>query len=107
VISSLLILALALLFDVTAIASIGSAVALAIFALVTIAHMRMRKETGASMIVLVLALTGTIVAILLFSWFTLLTSPQTFAILVGTIILAWVVEAVWRSINKKREVQAD
>jgi hypothetical protein len=37
----------------------------------------------------------------------LLTSPQTFAILVGTIILAWVVEAVWRSINKKREVQAD
>jgi amino acid transporter len=107
VISALLILALALLFDVTAIASIGSAVALAIFALVTIAHMRMRKETGASMIVLVLALTGTIVAILLFSWFTLLTSPQTFAILVGTIILAWVVEAVWRSINKKREVQAD
>ena len=107
VISALLILALALLFDVTAIASIGSAVALAIFALVTIAHMRMRKETGASMIVLVLALTGTIVAILLFSWFTLLTSPQTFAILVGTIILAWVVEAVWRSINKKREVQSD
>ena len=107
VISSLLILALALLFDVTAIASIGSAVALAIFALVTIAHMRMRKETGASMIILVLALVGTIVAILLFSWFTLLTSPQTFAILVGTIILAWVIEAVWRSINKKREVQTD
>jgi amino acid transporter len=107
VISSLLILALALLFDVTAIASIGSAVALAIFALVTIAHMRMRKETGASMIILVLALTGTIVAILLFAWFTLLTSPQTFAILVGTIILAWVVEAVWRYVNKKREVQTD
>jgi amino acid transporter len=107
VISSLLILALALMFDVTAIASIGSAVALAIFALVTIAHMRMRKETGASMFVLVLALIGTILAILLFCWYTLQTSPQTFAILVGTIVLAWVVEWVWRSINKKREVQAD
>ena len=43
-ISSLLILALALLFDVTAIASIGTAVALAIFALVTIAHLRMTER---------------------------------------------------------------
>jgi amino acid transporter len=104
VISSLLILALALLFDVTAIASIGSAVALAIFALVTIAHLRMTKETGASKIVLALALFATSLAILLFCWYTLRTAPQTFAILVGTIILAWVVEAVWRSISK-REVK--
>ena len=59
------------------------------------------------MFVLVLALIGTILAILLFSWFTLSTSPQTFAILVGTIILAWVVEGVWRYIDKKREVQTD
>lgn len=107
VISALLILALALLFDVTAIASIGSAVALAIFALVTIAHMKMRKETGASMFILILALIGTIVAILLFSWFTLLTSPQTFAILVAIIILAWVIEGIWRAMDKKREVRAE
>ena len=105
VISSLLILALALLFDVTAISSIGSAVALAIFALVTIGHMRMRKETGASLFMLILALIATTLAILLFAWYTLLTSPQTFAILVVTIILAWVVEAIWRSISK-REVKA-
>jgi amino acid transporter len=105
VISSLLILALALLFDVTAISSIGSAVALAIFALVTIGHMRMRKETGASLFVLILALIATTLAILLFAWYTLLTAPQTFAILIVTIILAWVVEAVWRAISK-REVKA-
>jgi amino acid transporter len=105
VISSLLILALALLFDVTAISSIGSAVALAIFALVTIGHMRMRKETGASLFVLILALIATTLAILLFAWYTLLTAPQTFAILVVTIILAWVVEAIWRAISK-REVKA-
>ena len=104
VISALLILALALLFDVTAIASIGSAVALAIFVLVTIGHMRMRKETSASMIMLILALISTSLAILLFAWYTLLTSPQTFAILVAIIILAWVVEAIWRSISK-REVE--
>jgi amino acid transporter len=106
VISALLIIALALLFDVTAIASIGSAVALAIFALMTIAHLRMAKDTGASKAILVLALITTSLAILLFAWYTLLTSPQTFAILVATIILAWVVEAVWRSISK-REVKTD
>ncbi len=104
VISALLILALALLFDVTAIASIGSAVALAIFALVTIAHMRMAKDTEASQAVLAVALLSTILAILLFCWYTLLTSPQTFAILVATIMLAWVVEAVWRYMSK-REVK--
>jgi NADH:ubiquinone oxidoreductase subunit K len=81
-------------------------VALAIFALITVAHIRMRKETGASLFMLILALTGTIVAILLFSWYTLQTAPQTFAILVATIILAWVVEGVWRYISK-REVKPD
>ncbi len=102
VISALLILALALLFDVTAIASIGSAVALAIFALVTVAHLRMANETGASKLILILALIGTTLAILLFSWYTLITSPQTFAILVATIALAWIVEAIWRSISRRK-----
>jgi hypothetical protein len=104
VISALLILALALLFDVTAIASIGSAVALSIFALMTVAHLRMSKETGASRAILILALITTSLAILLFAWYTLQTSPQTFAILVVTIILAWVVEAIWQRISK-RQVQ--
>jgi amino acid transporter len=104
VISALLIIALAVLFDVSAIASIGSAVALAIFALVTIAHLRMANETGASKPVLYLALVATSLAILLFCWYTLITAPQTFAILVATIILAWVVEAIWRWYSK-REVK--
>jgi amino acid transporter len=107
VISSILILALALLFDVAAIASIGSAVALAIFTLITIAHLRMTKETGASKIVLVFSLIGTVLAILLFCWNTLITSPQTFAILVATIILAWVVEAIWRAISRREVVPED
>ena len=105
VISALLVIILAVLFDVTAIASIGSAVALAIFVLITIAHLRMTNETKASRAVLYLALIATSLAILLFCWYTLITAPQTFAILVATIILAWVVEAVWRSISK-REVAA-
>ena len=104
VISSLLIILLAVFFDVTAIASIGSAVSLAIFALLTIAHIRLADETKASKLILYIALVATTLAILLFCWYTLLTAPQTFVILVATIILAWVVEAVWRAISKKREV---
>jgi hypothetical protein len=46
VISALIILAMALLLNVGAIASIGSAVALAIFALVTVADLRRANETG-------------------------------------------------------------
>ncbi len=101
VISALLIILLAIFFDVTAIASIGSAVSLAIFALLTVAHLRLSNETGASKLILYVALVATIVAILLFCWYTLITAPQTFAILVVTIILAWVVEAVWRNISKR------
>lgn len=100
-ISSLLVIILALLFDVSAIASIGSAVALAIYALLTVAHLRMADETGASQLMLYLALFTTSVAILLFAWYTWITSPQTFAILVATIILAWVVEAIWRWYSKR------
>ena len=40
------IILLVVLFDLSAIASIGSAVALGIFALVTIGHLRIRAETG-------------------------------------------------------------
>ncbi len=90
------------LFDVAAIASIGSAVALAIYVLITIAHLRMAGETGASRAILVLALIATSVAILLFAWYTLRTEPELFAILVATIILAWVAEAIWRAISKRR-----
>jgi hypothetical protein len=102
VISAILILLMANLFDVTAIASIGSAVALVIYVLITIAHLRMVNETKASRPILYLALIATSLAILLFAWYTLLTSPQTFAILVATIILAWVIEAVWQRISKRR-----
>lgn len=102
VISALAIILLALLFDVSAIASIGSAVALAIFVLITIAHLRMAGETQASKAVLWVALGLTVLAILLFAVNTLLTAPQTFVILVATIILAWLVEWVWQRISKRQ-----
>jgi hypothetical protein len=49
---------LALGFDLTAIASIGSAVALLVFMLVTAAHFRVRSQTGARLGLLVAAIGG-------------------------------------------------
>ena len=51
-------LVLALVFKLDAIASIGSAVALVIFTMITSAHLRIRAETGASLPMLVAAIVG-------------------------------------------------
>ncbi len=100
--SAVLILLMANLMDVSAIASVGSAVALTIYVLVTIAHLRMRKDTGASRVLLWTALAATLVAIILFAVYTLQNDPKTFVALAVTIVLAWVVEAIWRAISKRR-----
>ena len=49
-------LVLAVAFDLSSIASIGSAIALVVFTLVTVGHIRARGETGARLPVLLLAL---------------------------------------------------
>lgn len=100
-ISAALIILVAVFFSLDAIASVGSAVVLALFVLVTIGHMRMVRETQASMAVLWIALVMTSLAILLFAVYTLVTDPATFVFLVATIVLAWVVEAVWKGISKR------
>jgi len=102
-IASVITLIVANLFDMAAIASLGSAVALAIYILITIAHLRMVNETKASRPVLIVALIATSVAILVFGWYTLFTDPQFFVILLASIILAWVVAAVWRAISKRQQ----
>lgn len=102
-ISAALTLVVANIFNLAAIASLGSAVALAIFALITIAHLRMADETKASRPVLIVALLTCLVAILLFVWYTIETEPQFFAILLVTIVLAWVVEWIWRRVSKRQQ----
>jgi len=108
-ISAAFILLMANFFDVTAIASVGSAVALTMFALISVAHLRLRKETGASPIILWLGLAATLVAIVLFAVYTLQNDPRTFIVLAVTIVLAWVVEAIWRTISRRRiaKIQGD
>ena len=63
---------LAVLFNLDAIASIGSAVALLIFTFITAAHFRVRAETGASAAVLTLAIASAGVVLVTFVFTTLI-----------------------------------
>ncbi|MFE1901300.1 APC family permease [Streptomyces yangpuensis] len=65
-------LVLAVAFKLEAIASIGSAVALLIFVLITAAHFRVRKETGASPAILGLAITAAGAVLVTFVFTTLI-----------------------------------
>jgi amino acid transporter len=88
-------LVLAVGFDLSSIASIGSAIALAIFMLVTAAHLRVRRETGARTSILVLALLTTGVALLTFVTTTLIHEPASMAALAGIAAVSVVLDLGW------------
>ena len=87
---------LAVLFDLGAIASIGSAVALVVFTLVTFGHFRVREETGANAWVLALANLTTVVVLVSFAA-TLVEEPGTVVALVVILLLSVVLGLVWKS----------
>jgi amino acid transporter len=87
---------LSLAFDLTAIASIGSAIALMVFSLVTVAHLRLRKETGARAWLLVLALVSTVGVLLTFVFTTLVHEPATAYTLLGILLLSVVLDFGWK-----------
>ena len=93
---------LTVFFDLSAIASIGSAVALLIFTLVTISHLRVRRDTGARIGLLLLALVTTATTFAVFVSTTLKDEPATMAALVGIIGLSIVLDLVWKWITHRR-----
>ena len=93
---------MALFLDLTAIASIGSAVALTLFTLVTISHMRVRHATQAKLLVLVVALILTLATLFSFVTTTLVEEPATMYTLVALLVTAVVLDAVWKRIRSGR-----
>jgi amino acid transporter len=100
-ITVVLVLLLALLVDLSAIASLGSAVALAIFLVVSVAGYRLRAETRSNVLVLVAAIVLTLVVLLVFAVQTLRTEPETFVAIVGILLLAIVLDLVWSRIRAR------
>ncbi len=101
-ISVIVVLLLAIFVDLTAIASLGSAVALAIFLVTTIAAYRLKGETGSRSSLLVAGMVLTVVVLLVFGVQTLRTEPATFLAIIGILVLAIVLDLTWSRIRARR-----
>jgi len=89
-------------FNLNAIASIGSAVALLVFSAVSIAHLRIRRETGASITLLIVGLVATLGTFVIFCTTTLASEPATAWALLAIIVLAIVIDLSWKATARRR-----
>ena len=87
---------LAVGFDLSSIASIGSVIALLVFGLVSVGHLRVRAETGAKAWVLVLAVASTVIVLVSFVFTTLVHEPATAIALVVILALCVTIDALWK-----------
>jgi amino acid transporter len=101
-ISAAAVLVLALFVDLTAIASLGSAVALLIFLMTSIAALRLRHETGSRTMLIVAAIVATAVVLVVFAIDTLRKQPATFVAMVAVLLLAIVLDLVWTRTRERR-----
>jgi amino acid transporter len=92
-----LAIVLALGFDLDAIASIGSVIALMVFAMVSIGHLRIRTDTGASLPVLLLAIGSALVVLVLFCVTTLPDEPATAVALVVIVAMSIGFDLLWKA----------
>ena len=98
VVSTILVLVLTMLFDLSAVASIGSAVALLIFMMVGIAHLKLVKETGARPAIIYLSILSVVVTLVVFTVETLSKEKTTAIALVIFVVAAILVDRFWRSV---------
>lgn len=102
VISTAVVLLLANLVDLSAIASLGSISALAIFLLVALAGFRLRKEAACQAWVIVAAMASTSIVLVVFAVDTFSSDPGIFAAMVGMLVLAVALEMTWSRIRDRR-----
>ena len=95
-ITAALVLVVANLVDLSAIASVGSAIALAVFVLVGIAGYRRRADTGANTAITIAAIGVAAVVLAFFAVDTLRNAPWTFVAIVVIAVLAVVLDALWK-----------
>jgi amino acid transporter len=87
---------LVLAFDLTAVASIGSAIALVVFTLITAGHMRVRRDTGAKAWLLLLGVLSSGVVLLSFALTTLVDEPGTAIAMVAFVAMSVVIDFLWK-----------
>ncbi|HEY9293996.1 MAG TPA: APC family permease [Microlunatus sp.] len=105
VISAILVLALALLVDLSAIASLGSAVALGIFLITSFAALRLRHQTESSLAMIMVGILATAGVLILFLVQTVQTEPVTFVAIVAILLLAVLLDQIWSRIRERRRAR--
>ena len=87
---------LALFFNLDAIASIGSAVALLIFTFITAAHFRVRSETRANAAILAVAIASSAVVLVTFIFTTLIHETASVVALLAILVLSIALDLGWK-----------
>ena len=95
-------LVLALGFNLDAIASIGSAVALVIFTMITAAHVRIREQTGAKLPILILAIVAAGAVFVTFVFTTLIHEPASIVTIVVILVLSVALDYGWKHFRDTR-----
>ncbi|HUO74749.1 MAG TPA: APC family permease [Solirubrobacteraceae bacterium] len=95
-ITAAIVLVVANLVDLSAIASVGSAVALMIFVLVGVAGWRRRADTGSNPVIVLLAIAVTAIVLVFFAVNTLQTEPWTFIAIIALTVLSFALDAAVR-----------
>jgi amino acid transporter len=98
IISAAVIALFTLVLDLSAIASVGSCIALLIFMIVGIGHLRIAASTGAKTWVLYLGIATVVITLLLFTFTTLIHEPATLITFGVLLALAVLVDRFWRSL---------
>jgi amino acid transporter len=91
-----LVLVIGNLVDLSAIASVGSAIALAVFLLVAVAGYRRRADTGANVIVALAAVGVAAIVLVFFMIDTVRNDPATFAAILAIVVLAVTIDTLWK-----------
>jgi amino acid transporter len=76
------------LFDLSAVASVGSAVALVIFGLVSIGHLRIVRDTGAQLWLIVLAVVAVAITLITFTFTSLINEPLSILTLIAILVIS-------------------
>ena len=90
------VLVMAMFLDLSVIASVGSAVALAVFAMVGVAAVRLRSDTGSNLVLLLAAVTTTLVVLVLFAIHTARNEPRTFVAMFAVGLGPALLDFLWK-----------
>ena len=96
VVTAAVAIVLAVGFDLSAIASIGSAIALLVFGLISVGHLRVHRETGANPVLLVAAVAVVVLVLAAFVMTTLIYEPATMITLGVIVIGSVVLDGAWK-----------